>query len=174
VWTERAPRDRLATFTLVVTCLGDPRWSLSSSSPTAETPKLQAPARLHTTAHSSDMTLSPRLHHSTTPRDRPRETETDRLLSLDDLHSLLFTLRSARAFISTAPAPPFFQHARETSRIFPPRGGVAGDIFRPKSGPHFTSTLTPGSNRPSPVPKRRKARKGGGEIPGVLLELLLS
>jgi len=42
------------------------RSSLSSSSPTAETPdsrRIQLTAQLHTTAHNSDTTLFPHLHH---------------------------------------------------------------------------------------------------------------
>ena len=151
-----------------------------------------APYRLRRLDSSAARHDCPQLRHDPLPSRPPlnnpeRQTERDRDRPtpftrpsplddspLDDFHSLLLTLRSARAFISTAPRPSLLGAWGKNSLLLPPRGGGAGDIYRPKSGPHFTSTLTPGSNRPSPVPKRGKARKGGGEIPGVLLELLLS
>ena len=67
--------------------------------------RLQAPARLHTTTHNSDTTLVPRLHHSTTPRGRPRKT--------DSFHSTLSTRR-----LSTRRLPLASLHAAFSARFY--------------------------------------------------------
>ena len=122
--------------------------------------RLQAPARLHTTAHNSDTTLFPRLHHSTTPRDRPRETETDRLLSLDRFHLLLLTLHSARAFISNALAPPFAARGGRRIRCRGPQGEMAQGHLSPKIRPPLYINFDPWLEPPLPRPEAQESKEG--------------
>jgi len=66
-------------------------------------------------------------------------------------------------------APPF---AARGGRILEvrcccPQGEGSPGAFSAQNS-SFTSPLNPGSIRPSPLPARGKAGKGGGEIPGVI------
>ena len=133
---DRKGSERQAgSFTLVVTCLGDPRWSLSSSPPTAETPdsRLQrGSTRLPTTPTRPSSLASTNQQPREADRERPRQTDsfhstlsTRRLAPLDDSSRSSSRCVQRAPFISTAPRPSLRGARGKNLLLLPPRGGVS-------------------------------------------------
>jgi len=162
--------------------LGDPRWSLSSSPPTAETPdsRLQrGSTRLPTTP------TRPSSLASTT--QQPREADRERPRKTDSFHSTLSTRR-----LSTRRLPLASLHAAFSARFYfhgasplpsrrvgeefvavAPKGRRRRGHLPPKIRPPLNINFDPWLEPHLPRPAARESKEGGKGKSQALSELLL-
>ena len=133
------------------------------SSPSAFLFLRLSPALASLLRHLHDPNPAARTPH---PRLRPHDVNPKDLSGPALLPAPAGSFRKGGVLHFQRPSPRGARGKKKLLR-WPSRGMWPREIHRPKSGPSFTSPLTPGSNCTSPIPQRGKARQGGGRSPAL-------